>query len=117
MGHLPERVTIGPYEYIVSLEEHIIIGQRTGYQGAQDEEGLAIKIRHDLHPIAKESTLVHEIIHALLTSAGIRGAELPAGTDVETLVERLEMPMYMFLRDNTDFFNQVDDVKVIPKST
>lgn len=104
MNYLPSVVKIGPHEYEVKRVENVIINGSADYGGSQDEMDLTIKILKDMKPTIQESVLTHEIIHALIDLTGIRGDALPEGIDVEELTERLTTPLYMFLKDNTNFF-------------
>jgi len=64
-----------------------------------------LKIKQDLNKEMTDSTIAHEILHVLFYMSGAVGLFRNKGLDEEVLVHMLENMVYLFLRDNTNFYD------------
>lgn len=89
---MPETVIVGPYEYEIS------VGFLSPHNAETIHHKQVIRISDDLAGQYERSTVLHEVLHALLHSVGI-SQELGYEDD-EKLVQRLESPLFELLNDN-----------------
>lgn len=87
-----DNVKIGAIRYQVAQEPTLT---DTGYFGQIRHARCQIAIAGELHPSAAAQTLWHEIIHGILTQAGI--TEQP-----ENLVDSMAYGVLQVIRDNPD---------------
>jgi len=95
----PRRVKILGFNYdIVGLSPSQVMG--FGAEGLHMADELQIGIGDHLPPIRQVQVLLHEMMHAICYSMGMRGEQL----DEETVVEKMSDGLLAIWRDNPHAF-------------
>ena len=71
---IPKKITVLGVPYKITLSEHVTLdGQDGVYMGATNEARRLIKLAKttDFDDGAKEQTLFHELVHAVLSESGL----------------------------------------------
>lgn len=69
MSQLPAIVTVGPYRYDIVEDDGRIADE--GANGKHYPDRLTIVYSTDPHPAKLQEVILHELMHALLTMAGL----------------------------------------------
>ena len=93
---IPGKVTIGPYTYAVLCQP--IIDNR-GYHNRTQQQ---IVIDADGGPDARRDTLIHELLHAILSNAGTDQDSDEQRKATEAFIERVSSGWLGVIRDNPD---------------
>lgn len=106
---MPTEIKVGPLAYSVTadslsqiLAEH---SSRSSLHGQCDNKALSIMLAPDQAPMAMKSTLVHEVLHAVISTAGF-DIEYEAE---ERLIRVLEAPLFQLIRDNPELIAWLSD--------
>lgn len=92
----PETVQIGPYTYCVTLVDAEVDDGETGVQlGNLNLKSLEISLDRDQSPAVMADTLLHEVLHGILTQTGA-----VQGDEQEQVVTALSSPLLDTLRRN-----------------
>ena len=92
------KVKLHHHTYTIHLADH---GKLMDNFGTTLFDDMSIHIEKSLVQSKRESTLAHEILHALLEESG---AKMLLAESEELFVRTLENIFYFFLKDNTDFY-------------
>lgn len=96
-----KKIKIGPYNVQVVHEN------MTEFYGLFKHGTQQIVLQKDMLNQLEESTLAHEILHALLAYSGaLELIKEPAAVTEESLVVILESTFYSFLKQNTNFYTR-----------
>lgn len=72
---IPATITVGPHTYAVVVDENAINArsreEKTDLLGQHDPINLTITLRPEQAPSTLVETLLHEVLHALLSQTGI----------------------------------------------
>jgi Zn-dependent peptidase ImmA (M78 family) len=90
--NIPKSFTLGAIPYKVTIVNHIDKGESLG---VTDADNGVIMVMRDLPRFRKEQTFCHELVHALLDTAG----RSDLGSD-ETLVDVLGTLLHQYLQTN-----------------
>jgi Zn-dependent peptidase ImmA (M78 family) len=93
---LPQSVLIAGLPFTIVEESHLDMLKTNNSYGMTSFAEQKIWIRPDLAPQMKRSTLVHEMLHALLFTAG---CNFPQGEE-ERIVGIAEANVYRWLKEN-----------------
>ena len=99
-----------PHEILICGEKWKIIFSE--HMNADDSEGECYKILREIHLAtgrssdSTNSTLIHEILHAILDIGGIQGDEK---LDEEAICCRLSTLLYYVIRDNPELCNHFSE--------
>ena len=106
---MPAQVRVGPLVYDVACDSlALLVAEHSHKQallGQCDHKALAIMLSPDQAPLALKSTLLHEVLHAVINTAGFEITD----EDEERLVSVLEAPLLQLVRDNPDLIAWLSD--------
>jgi hypothetical protein len=95
---LPEKVTIGCYDYDVQLTDEVLLVDNRKCSGLIDYNKKVIKISNEdmFSEQSREQTLWHEIVHGIINYRAVGyGKE-----DEETFVDELATGLYLLCKQN-----------------
>jgi hypothetical protein len=95
---IPEKVKIGGKEYVVLEVYKNSLGD--GKVAEVNFKNLTIEIDEACHPLFKEESLIHEILHTLFVFLNFDF------DDEEDIVERLSEGIHMLIKDNPEMFEK-----------
>jgi hypothetical protein len=95
---IPDKVTIGCYEYKIVCTQDAIIVDGRDCRGSIDYRSRTIRIKDDdtLDEQTKEQTFYHEVMHAIIDYRNIN----PQTADPETLVDEIATGLYSLMKSN-----------------
>lgn len=99
---MPTAIRVGPLVYEVSADSlaHLLVEHAAGKAllGETNHQALTIMVSPNMAPLATQSTLLHEVLHAVIATAAF-----PIDSDdEERLVRVLEAPLFALIRDNPE---------------
>ena len=98
---IPKKVVIAGKTWKVKCNEKVTKNLAIdGYFGRAVFAFDEINLRGDLSRETREETLLHEVVHIILSNAGITKNLLPDKGDLEAVVEAISCGLYAFLKDN-----------------
>ena len=92
---IPTEVKVGPHIYRVVVDEDRLLVD-SGQLGHTNKEKLIIAIEADQAPSQLADTLIHELVHAMLSSMG-----LDEGTE-ERVANGLAPDILLLMQDNPE---------------
>ena len=98
---IPDTVYLFPTRFTI---EDISREECASYKGRLDYSQREIRIEFTLHSEDKKSTILHEIVHAIFTSASI---EMPG----ETTIEVLSNGFLNIIRGNKDLMAWLSEIE------
>lgn len=96
---IPTHVQVGPWKITVVCDAAELAKEqakaRDGRVGSYDSNGQRVIIDPDLGPDQTAGTLLHEVLHACFSTAGLDGEDLKNSEDVEEAVVRSLEPILL----------------------
>lgn len=96
---LPSHVQVGPWKLTVVCDAAELAKAQAAARddriGSYDSKGQRLIIDPDLGPDQTAGTLLHEVLHAAFSTAGLDGDDLKNSEDVEEAVVRALEPILL----------------------
>ena len=99
MKKLPDRADIGPYTYMIEINDSVIMDCEDDLCGFCDPLKQAIFLRSGLGETFEKETLLHELLHGMFDMIGL-SHELGVDQE-ENIVRRLSPILLDFLMSNS----------------
>lgn len=103
MSPRPSKAIIGPYPYIISYDRDEInaasVDQEESLSGQCKPDKQRLLVHPDLAPEQMRATVIHECLHAMFESSGLRAAGVESNIE-EAIVSSFEALLLRFIRDN-----------------
>lgn len=98
-----EKAKIGGMTYTIVEKDYVELDEDKNLTGMCDRHALEIELLKNLPKQRKDQTLIHEIMHAVVTEAGLEF------DDEEDVVNRLSIVLHQVLVDNDFSFMREDE--------